>query len=139
MTIIEWMDQLLVHKNSWDSFSAVDKKSFSSYMIDRWLSMDKDFIEIVNFFQKYAIGILKPREVYKFYCNVLPKGKRWNRYIKGKLDNKYEPELLKIISRYFECSKLQSIEFIQILSKEELKNILKMYGTNNKKIRKFVK
>ena len=33
MTIIEWMNQLLVHKKSWDSFSETDKKSFNSYII----------------------------------------------------------------------------------------------------------
>ena len=84
MSIIDWMNQLLIHKKSWNSFSESDKKSFSSYMINRWLSMDEEFVEIVNYFQEYAIGTLEPREVYKWYCDVLPKGKRFNKYIKGK-------------------------------------------------------
>ena len=46
--------------------------------------MDSEFLEVVNIFQKYAIGTLEPREVYKWYCDVLPKGKRFNKYIKGK-------------------------------------------------------
>ena len=68
--------------------------------------MDKDFIEIVNFFQKYAIGTLEPREVYKWYCEVLPKGKRFNKYIKGKKSKKYDKDLINILLKYFECSKL---------------------------------
>ena len=54
-----------------------EQKKFSPFIINRWLSMDKDFIEIVNFFQKYSIGTLEPREVYKWYCDILPKGKRF--------------------------------------------------------------
>ena len=88
MTIIDWMNQLLVHKKNWNSFSEPDQKTFNSFIINRWLSMDKDFIEIVNVFQKYAIGTLESREVYKWYCDVLPKGKRYNKYIKSKKNKK---------------------------------------------------
>ena len=139
MTIFEWINQILVHKKPWDSFNETDQKTFSPFIINRWLSMDEEFIEVVNYFQKYAIGTLEPREVYKWYSDFLPKGKRFNKYIKGKKDMKYDPELVNIICKYFECSKLQTKEFIQIISKEELKQILEMYGTDEKKIRKLIK
>ena len=84
MTIIDWINQLLVHKKSWESFSETEQKSFNAFIINRWLSMDRDFIGVVNLFQRFSIGLLKPREVYKWYCDVLPKGKRFNKYIKGK-------------------------------------------------------
>ena len=113
MTIFNWIDQILVDKKPWNSFTENEQKKFSPFIINRWLSMDKEFIEVVNYFQKYAIGILESREVYKFYCDILPKGKRFNRYIKGKKNKKYESELIKIISKYFECSKLQTIELLQ--------------------------
>ena len=48
MTIIDWMNQLLVHKKHWNEFSEDEQKKFSPFIINRWLSMDKDFIEIVN-------------------------------------------------------------------------------------------
>jgi len=54
-------------KVSWDSLSEVDRKSFSPYMVNRFLSMNMDFIELVNEFQKYTIGELSNREVYKLY------------------------------------------------------------------------
>jgi hypothetical protein len=142
MNIVEWINTILVSRESWDSFSDTDKKSFNSYIINRWLSMDKDFIELVNYFQKYVIGgkeTVGSRELYKFYINVLPKGKRFNKYIKGKLDKKYDSELIDMICKHFECSKLQSKEILQLIDKEELKEILGMYGLDNKKIRKFIK
>ena len=139
MTIIDWMNQLLIHKKSWDSFEESEQKKFSPFIINRWLSMDNEFIEIVNVFQKYAIGTLAPREVYKWYCDVLPKGKRFNKYIKGKKNKKYDKELVDIIVKYFECSKLQGKEYIELIDKEELKDILEMYGTDKKQVKKVCK
>jgi len=139
MTIIDWMNQLLVHKKHWNEFTEDEQKKFSPFIINRWLSMDKDFIEIVNYFQKYAIGTLKPREVYKWYCDILPKGKRFNRYIKGKKTKKYNPDLVNILVKYFEVSKLHIEQYLEFLSKEDLYNILTMYGIEDKKIRKLIK
>ena len=100
MTIFDWIKNILVTKKHWDDFTEDEQKKFSPFIINRWLSMDKDFIEIVNVFQKYAIGTLEPREVYKWYCDVLAKGKRFNKYIKGKRDKKYDNELVNIISNH---------------------------------------
>ena len=105
---------MLVTKKHWNDFTEDEQKKFSPFIINRWLSMDKDFIEIVNVFQKYAIGTLEPREVYKWYCDILPKGKRFNKYIKGKKNKKYDPELVDIICKDFECSKLQTKEYLSI-------------------------
>ena len=139
MTIIDWMNQLLVHKKHWDDFTEDEQKKFSPFIINRWLSMDKDFIEVVNAFQQYAIGTLEPREVYKWYCDMLPKGKRFNKYIKGKNKKKYNPELVQILVEYFKCSKLQVKEYIELIDKQELKYILEMYGTDKKQVKKVCK
>ena len=85
MTIVEWVNQILVYKTPWENFDESEHKTFSPFIVNRWLSMVNDFIEIVNFFQKYSIGLLEPKDTYKWYCDVLPKGKRFNRYIKGKV------------------------------------------------------
>ena len=139
MTIIDWINQVLVHKNEWDSFSESDQKTFNTFIINRWLSMDEEFVEIVNYFQKYAIGLLESREVYKWYCDVLPKGKRFNKYIKGKKLKKYDDWLIKLLCNYYECSKLQVIEYFDLINKEELKQILEMYAIDKKQIRRIIK
>ena len=139
MTIIDWINQLLVNKKHWNDFTEDEQKKFSPFIINRWLSMDKDFIEIVNVFQKYAIGILEPREVYKWYCEILPKGKRFNKYIKSKSIKKYEKELIDTISSHFECSEMETREHLRLIDKEELKSILEMYGLDKKKIKRLCK
>ena len=128
MTIFDWINQILVKKTHWDDFTEDEQKKFSPFIINRWLSMDKEFIEIVNYFQKYAIGTLEPREVYKWYCDMLPRGKRFNKYIKGKKSKKYDKELINIISKHFEVAKRESITYIDLLDKNEIKEIYKMYG-----------
>ena len=139
MTIIDWMNQLLVHKKHWNDFTEDEQKKFSPFIINRWLSMDKDFLEIVNYFQKYSIGTLEPREVYKWYCDMLPRGKRFNKYIKGKKDKKYEPELVDILCKYFEESKSNILDYLELMSKDQLKMILELYGVEPKKVRKYIK
>ena len=139
MTVFDWVNNILVHKKHWDDFTEDEQKKFSPFIINRFLSMDKEFIEVVNMFQKYAIGVLEPREVYKWYSEVLPKGKRFNKYIKSKKSKKYDSEMIDILQKYFECSKLQTKDYLELIDKEELKNILKMYGNDKKTIKRLCK
>jgi len=128
-----------VKKTHWNDFTEDEQKKFSPFIINRWLSMDKDFLEIVNFFQKYSIGTLEPREVYKWYCDMLPRGKRFNKYIKGKKDKKYNTELIDIMVMHFECSKSQVKDYLDLIAKDELIEILEKYGMNEKTIKRLLK
>ena len=139
MTIFNWINEILVSKKHWNEFTEDEQKKFSPFIINRWLSMDKDFLEIVNFFQKYSIGTLEPREVYKWYCDMLPKGKRFNKYIKGKKDKKYNTELIDIMVMHFECSKSQVRDYMDLIAKDELMEILEKYGMNEKTIKRLLK
>ena len=139
MTIVEWINQILVNKTPWENFDESDQKTFNTFIINRWLSMDMEFVEIVNFFQKYSIGLLEPKDTYKWYCDVLPKGKRFNKYIKGKKQVKYDKELVDIVCKYYETSKKECIEYIEMLDRNNLESILVLYGFENKKIKKVLK
>ena len=139
MTIFDWINQILVGKKHWDSFTEDEQKKFSPFIINRWLSMDEEFIEIVNYFQKYAIGTLKSKEVYNWYCDILPKGKRYNKYIKNKSEINYDLKLIELIRKHFECSNVEVKENLSLISKEELKEILQKYGTDPKQIKTICK
>ena len=139
MTIFEWINQINYIKSPWNSFSEDDQKSFNVYMINRWLSMDQNLIEIVNYFQQYSIGLLHPKEVYKWYCDIIPKGKRYNKYIKGSKKVKYDSKLVSIICKHYESSKNECIDYIELLSKDEVSSILKLYGIDKKQIKKLLK
>ena len=44
MTIFDWVNQILVYKKPWDSFTVEEQKKFSPFIINRFLSMDKELI-----------------------------------------------------------------------------------------------
>ena len=56
----------------WDNITDADKKTWSNYMVHRFLSMKAEWIEVVNEIQQY--WELKPKSVYQFYTNLLPRG-----------------------------------------------------------------
>ena len=139
MTIFDWINQILVKKKHWNDFTVDEQKKFSPFIINRWLSMEPEFIEIVNYFQKLSIGTLEPREVYKWYCEILPKGKRFNKYIKGKKDKKYDSELISLLTHHFECSKVEVKQHLKLIDKIELQEILEKYGNDKKTIKRLLK
>ena len=53
-----------------------------------------------------------------------------------KKSKKYEDWLIKLLSNYYKCSKLQVTEYLELIDKQELKTILEMYGTDKKQIKK---
>ena len=123
--------------NYWDEISEEDKKSWSNYMVNRFLSMKMDWIEVVNEFQKYN---LKPKELYKLYINVLPKGKQWLRYVKGENDMSHPNWLVNIIVNHEKVSKKEAIEMIEMWyltegGMLELGEICGKWGVEEKKIK----
>jgi len=141
-TIFDHLAGITSSKVPWNKLSDLDKKSFSVYLINRWLSMNMDFIEIVNEFQKYTIGQISPAETYKLYYDILPKQKQFNKYIKGKKADKYNPDLVELLSKHFLVSEKEAIEYLDIYSDTSLdpvKEIMKKYGKTDKEIVKLLK
>jgi hypothetical protein len=129
-------------KTPWDVLSDSDKKSFTPYIINRWLSMNMYFIELVNELQRYTIGQISPEETYKLYYDILPKQKQFNKYIKGKKADKYNPALVELLSMHFLVSEKEAMEYIdmyQETSLNTLKEIIKKYGKTDKEVDKLLK
>ena len=121
----------------WEQISEEDKKTWSNYMVNRFLSMKPEWIELVNELQKYN---LEPKELYKLYTNVLPKGKQWLKYIKRRSDMDYPEWLINIIRDYDECNRKESIDYIDMLmltegGMMELGEIARKYGIEEWKIK----
>ncbi len=122
----------------WNDISDEDKKTWSNYMVNRFLSMKPDWVELVNELQKYN---LQPKELYKLYTNILPKGKQWLKYTKRKDDMSYPNWLVNVIINNEECSKRESVEMIDIWMLTEggmleLGEICRKWGVEEKKIKK---
>ena len=131
-TIFQHLSGIKEKKDSWESLSDMDKKSFSPFIINRWLSMNLDFLPIVNELQKYTIGTLSARDTYKLYLDFLPKRKTFDKYIKGKKTSKYGKDVLCYLSSWYGVSQREVVDYLDILSKEEIICILMKYGLTDK-------
>lgn len=137
--IFDFLSCLKEKKVPWDDLTDMDKKAFTPYIINRFLSMNMYLLPIVNDLQPYTIGLLKPREVYKLYYEFLPKQKSFDKYIKGVNDQKYNKELLNYLTKWFQVSKREVMEYLEILPNDEVIEILQAYGLSNKEAIKLTK
>lgn len=124
-----------------DKLSEEDLKSWSNFMINRFLSMKSEWVELIATLLPLT-QTLEPKEMYKLYISVIPKGKYFLKYIKGKGEEKYEEFLVELIKKEFFVSELQAIEYIEILystreGRENIKYICEKYGTDKKQITKL--
>ena len=125
--------------NYWDDISDEDKKSWSNFMVNRFLSMKMDWVELVNEVQKYQ---LKPKELYKVYTDILPKKKQWLKYIKGDKSMKYPKWVYEIVAKYLEISLREAASAVEVYEmshggQAELIDILIKYGRTEQEIRKI--
>ena len=138
-TIFQHLSGIKEKKQSWESLSEMDKKSFSPFIINRWLSMNMDLLPVINELQQYTIGTLRPKEVYKLYLDFLPKKKTFDKYIKGKKTDKYNKEMLEYLSQWYGVSQSEVKEYLEILSNDQVVDILMKYGKTKKEAKKLLK
>lgn len=141
-SLFDHLSGITHEKVSWDKLTDADRKSFSSYMINRWLSMNQSYIELVNELQKYTVGLLENREVYNLYLDVLPKQKSFNKYIKGKKSSKYNTELIDLLSNHFVISRKEVTEYLDMSldsSRDTIVKIIKKYGKTDRDVEKLLK
>ena len=125
--------------NYWEDISDEDKKTWSNYMINRFLSMKSDWIDLVNEVQKYP---LEPKELYKVYTSILPKKKQWLRYVKGDKKMKYPKWVYEIVAKHLQCSMREANDAVEMYDismggQAELADVLFKYGVEKREVRKL--
>ena len=73
------------------------------------------------------------------YLDFLPKQKTFDKYIKGKKEGKYNKELLQYLSKWYGVSQREVSDYLDLLPKDEVINILKKYGLTEKEAKKLLK
>ena len=81
--------------------------------------------------------------IFRFFSlQFLPKQKQYNKYIKGKKAEKYNSELVELLSKHFLISEKEAMEYLdmsQELSLNTLKETVKKYGKTDKEVEKLFK
>ncbi len=133
--LFEWLTEITVNKTPTTEISEESWDKFNSYMIHRYVSMDINYIDIVNYVQK--INPQSKKQIYSIYREMIPKKKVWLKYIKNEEKKNYQ-ELAEYIADYYECSLGEADHYIDILG-ISVKSILWELGVEDEEIDKLVK
>ena len=134
--IFDWLKAINNTKPPVESFTSKDWEVWNSYMIHRFVSMNPDYIEIVNYVQD-----LPPQEkrmIYNVYKEFIPKNNKWSKYIKSKTKEPNK-ELIDHLRNYLKCSSKEAKEAITLLDTPEINRILSNRGLETKEIKKILK
>jgi type I restriction-modification system DNA methylase subunit len=134
--IFDWLKAINTTKPPVESFTDKDWEVWNSYMIHRFLSMNSDYLEIVNYVQDFPPQ--EKRMIYNIYKEFIPKNNKWSKYVKSKVKQSNK-DLIDHIKDYFNCSSKESKEYINILDTLEINRILMERGLTKKEIKPLIK
>lgn len=134
-TIFDLLNDITFNKVPWENQSESDRKNIQPYMFNRWLSMKKEYLEIIAEAQ-HITDLMTTEQYYKFYMGLLPKQKFFVKYIKSKVesDSKHEA-LLKFLSQRLELSKSEVESCLACISPEKIKEYIRGSGFMDKQIK----
>jgi|TARA_R100000081_G_C4651067_1_gene82782 hypothetical protein len=132
--IFDWLKAINNTKPPVESFTDKDWEVWNSYMIHRFISMNSDYIDIVNYVQEFP-----PQEkkmIYNIYKEFIPKNNKWNKYIKSNIKQPNK-DLVEYIKNYYKCSAKEAKEYLGILDRTDVDGILTSLGLEKKEIKKL--
>ena len=133
LSLFDWLNEITYNKRSWDQFTSEDKDEFNTFIIHRFISMNPEYIDVVNLIQRYPN--CSKKKVYEFYCDILPKKKTFFRYIKSTI--KHDNELINELTKRLECSTREIKEYLIFINTEQTKKEFNLgIPSTNKKRRK---
>lgn len=103
-------------------------EGWNNWMINRFLSMNRDYCEVVNYIQQNTWQ-LKGEYLYALYKDIIPKKSVYLKYMKSTTAKKYDEKEIEAVQSYFEVSKKEAKEYIDLLPENELEEI---FFTNGK-------
>ena len=124
-----------------DKLSEEDLKSWSNFMINRFLSMKPEWIELIADIQPY-IQEAPPKAMYLCLIGLIPKTRAFLKYMKPASSEKYEDWIIELVARQYEVSLTEAEDYLKILyettsGKLHIKEIAENYGTDPKQITKL--
>jgi hypothetical protein len=119
-----------------DKLVEIDLKSWTNYMICRFLSMQPDLTESINELQKHAA--LEPKYFYQLLIMAVPKGRSYFSYIKSKNEKKWNKELIDLLRSVYEESDRNIEEYLNLLTDDQIRSMVSKYGFTEKEIENLV-
>tara|TARA_R110000822_G_C15267514_1_gene488871 strand:+ start:903 stop:1286 length:384 start_codon:yes stop_codon:yes gene_type:complete len=102
--------------------SYLGDEGWNNWMINRYLSMDPEYCEVVNYVQKNTWQ-MKGEYLYNLYKDLIPQQYKFLKYIKASKKSDYKKDDIDAVKAYFEVSEKQAREYIDMLPEDELRII----------------
>lgn len=130
-TIFDILNDITFNKVKWEE---QDQKQVQTYMLNRWLSMSDEYLDIIAYCQP-TTDLLTPELYYKFYVDLLPKRKFFTKYISGKKESSYSEPLLIFLCQRLELGIKEVEEMLMFLTKEQIREYIRSFGYDDKKMK----
>ena len=128
MNPFDHLKNLHTKKRTWDNFNDEEKKSFNVFIINKALSMNPNYLGIVNMVQNFTglNQILSQKEIFNLYYSLLPNKFRFYKWIKGEKTKK-DKDKAEYLAMHFEVSIREAYDYLKILDKKTINKIIKNY------------
>ena len=128
MNPFDHIKNLHTKQKRWEDFNDEEKKSFNVFIINKALSMNPNYLGIVNMVQNFTglNQVLSQKEVFNIYFKLLPNKFRFYKWIKG-TKNKKDKEKAEYLAMHFKVSTREAYDYLKILDKKTINKIIKNY------------
>ena len=136
MTPFDFLKKVHDKKLKWEDLTEDQQKVYNTFIINKALSFNSNYLDIVNRIQHYTPT---SKESFKYFQSMTGNNFRYNKWIKGQKTKTYNPQLIAIVSAHLECSSKQAEDYLNILEKKEVKLMLKQIGLQEDDVKKLMK
>jgi hypothetical protein len=134
--VFDWLKEINSTKSHPDTFTNQDWDIWNSYMVHRFLSMNPEYIELVNEVQ--SLSPSNKKQIYSIYREYIPKNNKWSKYVKSN-SKEFDKDLVLQLKKHFNVSAREIKDYLKILDKKEVQSILSKQGLEEKEIKKLLK
>jgi hypothetical protein len=131
-----WLNEITLYKTSIENISEESWDKWNSYIIHRYVSMNINYIELVNYVQ--TLPYENKQQIYTIYKEMIPKNKVFLKYIKSRV-KKQPVTLVEYVAKHFECGLGEAEEYIDILRDHGTRKVLYDMGMDEKEVEKLLK
>ena len=134
MNPFDHIKNLHTKKRRWEDFNDEEKKSFNVFIINKGLSMNPNYLGIVNMVQNFTglNQIISSKEVFNIYFNLLPNNFRFYKWIKGEKTKK-DKEKAEYLAMHFKVSTREAYDYLQLLDRKTINSIIKNYKNDTQR------
>jgi len=129
MELFDYLNNISEKKVELDFEDDEVSKNYQPYMINRFISTCETYISLVNEINQYEV----PKEIHhRFFLTTIPQRKQYFNYSNIKKLKDVDEEDKELICKYFECSKKEVEQIVDLLTDEQVKEIVSIYKYGRK-------